>query len=385
MKNKCLTYLQTAVIGLCLSVSVAARTVVAIDAGHGGKDPGAIGKTLGVKEKDVTLAIARELKGMLDADPNFKAVMTRNRDYFIPLPNRTEIARKNRANFLISIHADSSPSSENLKGASVWVLSNRRANDELGKWLEDHEKQSELLGGAGSVLAHTNERYLNQTVLDLQFSHAQRSGYELGKAVLGKLSNITPLVKSSPQHASLSVLRSPDIPSILVETGFLSNAVEEQKLATAAYRRQIARAIYNGLVAYRNAHPALSRKVAYKAAKNGPQADSVKNVLADMAKNAPKTDKKESSVAKGKEKSEPKESKQKQTPMTQGKSAKATADNPKADNAKSVDPNAAFHIVKQDETLYSIARMYKTSPEKLSKLNNIKDNKIVVGKKLKLK
>lgn len=387
MNNKFLTYLQTAVIGLCLSMSVAARTVVAIDAGHGGKDPGAIGKTLGLKEKDVTLAIARELKGMLDADPNFKAVMTRNRDDFIPLPNRTEIARKNRANFLISIHADSSPSSENLKGASVWVLSNRRANDELGKWLEDHEKQSELLGGAGSVLAHTNERYLNQTVLDLQFSHAQRSGYELGKAVLGKLSNMTPLVKSSPQHASLSVLRSPDIPSILVETGFLSNAVEEQKLATPAYRRQVARAIYNGLVAYRNAHPVLSRKVAYKETKSESSSDAVKNVLDDMAKNAPKSDKDKkgkAEPAKGKDKAETKETKVKKAPSESGKSAKV-ADNPKADKTKKVDPNATFHVVQPDETLYSIARMYNTSPEKLSKLNNIKENKIVVGKRLKLK
>lgn len=386
MKHKILTCLHTVVLSLCLSLPISARTVVAIDAGHGGKDPGAIGKTLGLKEKDVTLAIARELKGMLDADPNFKAVMTRNRDYFIQLPNRTEIARKNRANFLISIHADSSPSSANLKGASVWVLSNRRANDELGKWLEDHEKQSELLGGAGSVLAHTNERYLNQTVLDLQFSHAQRSGYELGKSVLAKLSNVTPLAKSSPQHASLSVLRSPDIPSILVETGFLSNAVEEQKLATSSYRRQIARAIYNGLVAYRNAHPVLNSKVAYKEVRNEPKSESVKKVLDDMAKNAPKDDKQAKELTvKGKEQSNTKANKSKQEKDTQGNTTKSTSENTKAEKVKSIDPNASFHVVQQDETLYSIARMYKTSPEKLSKLNNIKDNKIVVGKKLKLK
>lgn len=250
MKQKLISQFCIGVVSAILSISTYAKTVIAIDAGHGGKDPGAIGRNLGVKEKDVTLSIARELKALLDADPNFKAVMTRNGDYFIQLPNRTEIARKGKANYLISIHADSSPNGDSLRGSSVWVLSNRRANDELGKWLEDREKQSELLGGAGSVLSNANERYLNQTVLDLQFSHSQRSGYELGKSVLAKLSNVAPLAKKNPQHASLSVLRSPDIPSILVETGFLSNASEEQKLANAAYRRQIARAIYQGIVAY---------------------------------------------------------------------------------------------------------------------------------------
>nr|WP_229583637.1 N-acetylmuramoyl-L-alanine amidase [Otariodibacter oris] len=314
-------------ISTCLLVSSLsyARTIVAIDAGHGGKDPGAIGRHLQVKEKDITLAIAKELKALLDADPNFKAVMTRSKDNFIQLPQRTEIARKNKANYLVSIHADTSPVSENLKGASVWVLSNRRANDELGKWLEDHEKQSELLGGAGSVLSNANERYLSQTVLDLQFSHSQRSGYELGKTVLDKLSKVTSLAKKQPQHASLSVLRSPDIPSILVETGFLSNPTEEKRLATKAYRRQLARAIYNGLVEYNRKNPIET------------------------------------------------------TP-------KSTASKSKANNSKSsTTSNASYHIVQQNETLYSISRKYNTTPQKLSDLNNIKDNKILVGQKLKLK
>ena len=155
--NKFIRCLTIALFGL-LSVNSYAKTVVAIDAGHGGKDPGAIGKKLGIKEKDVTLAIAKELKALLDADPNFKAVMTRKTDTFVQLPERTEIARKNRANYLVSIHADSSPRSDDMKGASVWVLSNRRANDEMGLWLEESEKKSELLGGAGRILAHNNER-----------------------------------------------------------------------------------------------------------------------------------------------------------------------------------------------------------------------------------
>lgn len=201
--------------------------IIAIDPGHGGKDPGAIGRKLKTYEKNVTLAIAKELKYLLDKDPNFDAVLTRKGDYYISVSQRSEIARKQKANFLISIHADSSLSPQ-LRGASVWVLSNRRANSEMGRWLEDSEKQSELLGGAGTVLSSHNEKYLDQTVLDLQFGHSQRVGYELGRIVLKRFAKITTLSRNTPQHASLGVLRSPDIPSILVETGFLSNATEEK-------------------------------------------------------------------------------------------------------------------------------------------------------------
>ncbi|MDH2926858.1 N-acetylmuramoyl-L-alanine amidase [Lonepinella koalarum] len=223
---------------------------IAIDPGHGGKDPGAIGRNLHIYEKNVTLSIARELKALLDKDPNFRGVLTRSGDYYITVPARSEIARRNKANYLISIHADSSLK-PTLRGASVWVLSNRRANDEMGQWLEDHEKQSELLGGAGKVLSHSKEAYLNQTVLDLQFGHSQRVGYELGTTILQHFAKITPLSRSRPQHASLGVLRSPDIPSVLVETGFLSNTEEEAKLSTQSYRKRIAYIIYQGLVDYR--------------------------------------------------------------------------------------------------------------------------------------
>lgn len=354
-------------LSLCLSMPAWSKMVVAIDPGHGGKDPGAIGKTLGLKEKDVTLSIAKELKILLDKDPNFKAVLTRHTDKFIALPERTEIARKNRSNYLISIHADSSPNSENLRGASVWVLSNRRANDELGKWLEDHEKHSELLGGAGSVLANNNERYLNQTVLDLQFSHSQRTGYELGKVILSKLSNITPLAKKTPQHASLSVLRSPDIPSILVETGFLSNASEEQKLANIAYRRQIAREIYYGLIEYRTKYGGYSSPK--KANDTGKANKSEKSRAAGNKNSKVDTQTKKGSEKPASEKPQTSTAKSKSTPA----------------NNTSVDLNAKFHVVQANETLYSIALRYKTTPEKLSKLNNIKNNQIVVGQKLQLK
>ena len=260
-----------------------------------------------------------------------------------------------------------------MKGASVWVLSNRRANDEMGLWLEESEKKSELLGGAGRILAHNNERYLNQTVLDLQFSHAQRTGYALGSNVIGKMSIITSLAKSQPQHASLSVLRSPDITSVLVETGFLSNAVEEQKLSTATYRKQIAKAIYDGLVSYRKQNGRLSdnktiaeKEPKEKASKEEKKVDNetdAKQAIRNNEKSAKSTETKVDNL-KGKEK---------------------TNESKKEDSSRKIQKsNNGYHVVQQDETLYSIARTYNTTPEKLSKLNDIKNNKIVVGKKLKV-
>lgn len=377
MKMKKLVQYTVGVVSLFLSVAYA-RTVVVIDAGHGGKDPGAIGTTLGIKEKNITLDISQELKALLDRDPNFKAVMTRKSDYFIQLPERTEIARKNKANILVSIHADSSPSSSRI-GASVWVLSNRRASDEMGKWLEDHEKQSELLGGAGTVLSHTNGKYLNQTVLDLQFSHSQRTGYELGKTVLNRLQNVTSLAKNAPQHASLSVLRSPDITSILVETGFLSNPNEEQKLATSAYRKKIAYAIYNGLVAYRSQYLKNVGKV-----KTVQYAEVKEEKTEKVVSKTNAESKVESKIEKNKATAQAVKKSEKST-ATQKESKSKASDETKPTRPEIKKSNTGYHVVQQDETLYSIARAYSTTPEKLSQLNHIKNNKIGVGQKLKVK
>ncbi len=228
--------------------------VVAIDAGHGGQDQGATGPN-GLHEKNVTSAIARKLKMLLDADAMFQSVLTRDGDYFISVMGRSDVARKKGANVLVSIHADAA-SNGSASGASVWVLSNRRANSERANWLEQHEKQSELLGGAGDLLAHSQaDPYLSQAVLDLQFGHSQRVGYDIAVKVLGQLQRVGALHKRRPEHASLGVLRSPDIPSLLVETGFISNTREERLLGSSAYQGQIANALYLGLRAYFLAHP----------------------------------------------------------------------------------------------------------------------------------
>jgi N-acetylmuramoyl-L-alanine amidase len=230
------------------------KIIIAIDAGHGGQDPGAIGPN-GTKEKNVTIAIAHKLRALLNDDPQFKPVLTRNGDYFISVMGRSDVARKQNANFLVSIHADAAPNRD-ATGASVWVLSNRRANSEMAGWLEQHEKQSELLGGAGDVLANSqSDPYLSQAVLDLQFGHSQRVGYDVATDVLSQLQRVGNLHKRRPEHASLGVLRSPDIPSILVETGFISNTGEERLLGSEAYQQQIAEAIYKGLRNYYMQHP----------------------------------------------------------------------------------------------------------------------------------
>ncbi|WP_034911702.1 N-acetylmuramoyl-L-alanine amidase AmiB [Erwinia sp. 9145] len=228
--------------------------IVAIDAGHGGQDPGAMGPG-GLKEKNVTIAIARKLKALLNADPMFKGVMTRDGDYFISVMGRSDVARKQNANMLVSIHADAAPN-RSASGASVWVLSNRRANSEMANWLEQHEKQSELLGGAGDLLANSQaDPYLSQAVLDLQFGHSQRVGYDVAVKVIAQLQRVGSLHKRRPEHASLGVLRSPDIPSLLVETGFISNPSEERLLGSSAYQEKIAESIYKGLRNYFLAHP----------------------------------------------------------------------------------------------------------------------------------
>lgn len=236
------------------AVSSDERVIIAIDAGHGGQDPGAIGPG-GTQEKNVTISIARKLRALLNEDPMFKGVMTRDGDYFISVMGRSDVARKQNANFLVSIHADAAPN-RSATGASVWVLSNRRANSEMANWLEEHEKQSELLGGAGDVLANSqSDPYLSQAVLDLQFGHSQRVGYDVATNVISQLQRVGAIHKRRPEHASLGVLRSPDIPSILVETGFITNNGEERLLGSDSYQQQIADAIYNGLRNYFAAHP----------------------------------------------------------------------------------------------------------------------------------
>lgn len=223
--------------------------IIALDAGHGGEDPGSIGRG-GTYEKNITLSVSKKLAALINAEPGMRSVMTRSGDYYISPNRRPEIARQNKADLLISIHADAFTTPQ-PSGASVWVLSMRRANSELGRWMEQTEKHSELLGGAAEVIQDTaSERYLAQALLDMSMDHSLATSYDLSKGVIKELKKVTKLHKRSPQAASLAVLTSPDIPSILVETGFISNPREEKNLNWAKFRQQLADRIFMAVKNY---------------------------------------------------------------------------------------------------------------------------------------
>lgn len=227
--------------------------VVAIDAGHGGEDPGASGSR-GQHEKDIVLQIAKELQRQISSEKGFRAELTRTGDYFIPLRKRTEIARKKGADLFISIHADAAPSRAAF-GASVFALSDRGATSETARWLADTENRSDLIGGAGNVSLDDKDRMLAGVLLDLSMTATLSSSLNVGQKVLGNMGRITSLHKQRVEQAGFMVLKSPDIPSILVETGFISNNNEAAKLATASHQQALARSIHTGVRQYFQQNP----------------------------------------------------------------------------------------------------------------------------------
>jgi N-acetylmuramoyl-L-alanine amidase len=224
--------------------AAAREFVVAIDAGHGGEDPGAIGRRYRTREKDVTLAIARELHRLVEATPGMRAVLIRDGDYFIPLHRRTEIARTARADVFISIHADSLPGrSTRARGSSVYALSERGATSALAKALADEENAADWIGGAAPEEA---DDQLKKVLGDLTKTATIADSLELGADILAALGEIGPLHSDTVAQAGFVVLKSP-IPSVLVETAFLSNPDEERKLRDHRFQERLARGIYNGL------------------------------------------------------------------------------------------------------------------------------------------
>ncbi|AZC15985.1 MULTISPECIES: N-acetylmuramoyl-L-alanine amidase [Pseudomonas] len=219
--------------------------IVVIDAGHGGEDPGASGSR-GQHEKDVVLSIARELQRQINGVKGYRAELTRTGDYFIPLRGRTEIARKKGADLFVSIHADAAPSTAAF-GASVFALSERGATSETARWLADSENRSDLIGGAGNVSLDDKDRMLAGVLLDLSMTASLTSSLNVGQKVLNNIGRVTPLHKQRVEQAGFMVLKSPDIPSILVETGFISNSNEASKLATASHQQALARSISSGV------------------------------------------------------------------------------------------------------------------------------------------
>ncbi|MCY1495812.1 N-acetylmuramoyl-L-alanine amidase AmiC [compost metagenome] len=227
--------------------------VVAIDAGHGGEDPGALGPK-GQHEKNVTLAIAKELQRQISREKGFRGELVRTGDYFIPLRKRTEIARKKGADLFVSIHADAAPS-RSAFGASVFALSDRGATSETARWLADTENRSDLIGGDGGVNLDDKDRMLAGVLLDLSMTATMSSSLDVGHKVLTNVGRITSLHKSRVEQAGFMVLKSPDIPSILVETGFISNHNESQKLASPSHQQALARSIQTGIKQFFQQNP----------------------------------------------------------------------------------------------------------------------------------
>ncbi|NOX08404.1 MAG: AMIN domain-containing protein [Gammaproteobacteria bacterium] len=231
--------------------------VIAIDAGHGGEDPGAGGRS-GTKEKDVMLAVARRLAKLVDREPGMRAVLIRDGDYFIRLRDRVRKARKHKADLFISIHADAFRD-RRARGSSVYVLSDRGASSEMARWLARRENNADLVGG---VSLDDKDDLLKSVLLDLSRSHSIEASMKVGGNILDGLKNIGRVHKRKVQHAGFAVLKSLDVPSILVETAFISNPKEERQLRDPGHQDKLANAMLVGIRAYFRKNPPLGSLLA---------------------------------------------------------------------------------------------------------------------------
>lgn len=235
-------------------VEPARSLIIAIDAGHGGEDPGARGR-LGTNEKDVTLAIARRVKAKIDSEAGMRGVLIRDGDYFIPLQMRVAKARKVRADLFVSIHADAYIEPR-ARGSSVFALSERGATSAAANWLAKRENDADLIGG---VNIDVPDYFLKKTLLDLQQTATINDSVRLARSVLTELGEINTLHKVEVEQAGFAVLKAPDIPSILVETAFITNPEEESQLRSALYQEKIADAVVRGIKAYLSRNPPIAR------------------------------------------------------------------------------------------------------------------------------
>lgn len=336
--------------------------IIAIDAGHGGHDPGAVGPK-GTYEKHITMSVAEKLAALINKEPGFKAVQTRSGDYYIYPSKRPDVARSKQADLLVSIHADAA---ENRKasGASVWVLSLKRATTEVGRMMEQTEQHSELLGGVAEVIKDSaNERYLAQTVLDLSMNHSMTTGFDVAAAVLRELDDVTKLHKKEPQAASLGVLKAPDIPSILVETGYISNHSEEQKLKTASHQQKLAAAIFRALKKhFQNAPPADSA-IAQRRGKSNLQLPEQRSTpVRNNAADTPAVTR----------------------PATTAGSIPVRVAGPVLPSGSQGSGRILVHKVKSGESLSMLARKYGVPMSQLRQLNQLKSDNIRIGQNLKV-
>lgn len=222
--------------------------VIAIDAGHGGEDPGAVGPGR-LYEKHVVLKVAKNLANVINATPGYKAILVREGDYFLPLNRRPEAARKVHADLFVSVHADGFDD-PNARGASVYTLSNRGASSKMASILASHENQSDLIGGVDRISLDDKDSQLRQILVDLSMTSSMNTSRDVGYRVLKELGGVTRLHSSRVEQAGFAVLKSADVPSILVETGFITNPKEAKDLNTLRHRTKLAKAVFKGIDSY---------------------------------------------------------------------------------------------------------------------------------------
>ncbi|CAM2992526.1 N-acetylmuramoyl-L-alanine amidase [Vibrio mytili] len=356
------------------SVRRAQDVLVVIDPGHGGEDPGSIGASRRHYEKDAVLSISRKIAAQLNATPGIKTRMTRTGDYFVNLNRRVAIARENDAHLLISIHADAFTSPK-PRGGSVFVLNTRRANTEIARWVENHERQSEILGGSGNAfVTNTKDRNVNQTLLDLQFSHSQKEGYKLASEILREMGRVAHLHNRKPINTSLAVLRSPQIPSVLVETGFISNPTEEKLLFQRSHQDKLAQAVTKAVVKYLKDNPpegtvfSSSPGAMVHIVKRGESLSVIANKYGTSAKALMS------------------ENNLKSTGVRIGQKLRIPSSGAVQVPSKpiTVETETITHTVKSGEFLGKIASHYKVKVSDIRRENNLKSDTVWVGQKLNI-
>ncbi|WP_229238413.1 N-acetylmuramoyl-L-alanine amidase [Dyella amyloliquefaciens] len=321
------------------------KVVIAVDAGHGGDDPGAHGPG-GTLEKNVTLAVARQLADQINQQPGMRAVLTRSADFFIPLAQRYQIARNNSADLFISIHADAFINGD-AKGSSVWVLSPRGKTSMAARWLADGQNRADLIGGV--TLDDKNDG-LAAVLLDLQQGYSMQASETVAGNVLKALGNLGPTHRGYVERANFVVLRSPDVPSILVETAFISNPDEERKLRDPSHQSRLATAVMNGVRGYFEATPPPGSWFAAQAARRNGVATAVASSQGD------------------------------DDTSTKATKAVAQAMASKSDSSRADDGVRDMHRVERGESLRSIARQYGVSINALKSANRLdSDSSVRVG------
>jgi N-acetylmuramoyl-L-alanine amidase len=236
--------------------------IVAIDAGHGGDDPGAIGPGK-LMEKTVVLSISNQLNKMFEKEPGFKSIMVRKGDYYIAHRKRTAIARDNQADIFISIHADAFKTAQ-ASGASVYAISQKGATSETARWLAEKENRADLIGGVGGVSLDDKDDLLAGVLLDLSMTASLSASLDMGENILSRISKVNKLHKKHVEQAAFLVLKSPDIPSLLIETGYISNPAEAKKLKSKSHQQKMANAIFTGVKSYMTQNPPNGSYLAWK-------------------------------------------------------------------------------------------------------------------------